>query len=312
MIKRFVASLTGSALLFASAPAAMAMMPVTPELSVVVHGPATPQSVPPGSQSVQMLQLDLRNESNGDIQVQTLNIRRRGLGDRLDIDGIYLVDDSGVRVSDRFAFQRDGTSEVRIWPPLIVPSDDTVTVHVLADFSRTAAISGEHRLWLAEPADIDTGDDTEIVVTQGEAATGLIRTAGGSVRSAIDVDYPGLNERIRYGKNRLVGRIRLTADGDDDKLVSSVTLTNQGSARGKDLQNIVIENNRGERLSNKVAMLGGRTKDTVTLVFDPPLPLEESSSMILNVRADALASRRKTIQLTVEEASDIRATAKGR
>lgn len=293
-----------------SAPFAASAMMVTASQALIVnvHGPATPQSVAPGMQRIPMLTLDLANETKGEVKIETIRVLHRGLGEHRDILGVYLMSESGQRVSDRFAFaSNDAFAEIRIWPPLILDVGESMVVLVVGDMAPDAAIAGEHRLWLSSDADVDAGDDTPVTVLQGSTLSRVLRTSGVE-RSVIDVDYPGLNERVRYGKNRLVGRIRLNVDGKSKQAITSLTLTNDGKAQYADLQNIYIESNRGKRLSKILPQLAGRSGKTATFTFDKGLLIDGGSSVILNVRADALVSRRKTIQFLVEEPGDVIAT----
>lgn len=275
-------------------------------LTVTVHGPSRPQSAPPGSQRVEMLSVDIANDAAHEVDVHSLTVLHRGLGERSDILGVYAMDEQNERLSDRFAFQSgDGTAQIRFRPLLTIPGRGSVTIFILADIAADAAIAGEHRLWLSSPSDIDAGDET-VAVRQGSVVA-QTRTAGAG-RPTIAIEYPKLNERVRFGEQQLVGRIRLTAGAGDDQTIATITLTNAGKARGEDLKNIVLVSNSGKRLTDTAARLAGRNKDRVTLTFDPPFRLDAGSTVTLNVRADALASRRKTIQLLVEEPSDIRAS----
>ena len=50
--------------------------------------------------------------------------------------------------------------------------------------------------------------------------------------------------------------------------------------------------------------------DRVRLSFDPPFLLRRNEERLVELRADVLASRRKTIRIVLEEESDVEATVK--
>jgi hypothetical protein len=118
------------------------------------------------------------------------------------------------------------------------------------------------------------------------------------------VEYPRILKRITYGKDRTILRLRLSASGERDLQMTRLVLTNDGSARDGDLQNIVLHDNRGRPVSPVALRLHG---DRVDLFFDPPVLLLKNASKVLELHADVLASRRRTIRFLVEESADITA-----
>ena len=118
----------------------------------------------------------------------------------------------------------------------------------------------------------------------------------------INVEYLDLPRIVRYGNARIISRIRLVADRRDDHTISAITFINEGSARDRDLQNLALVSSRGEVLSMIAPQLSG---ESVRLVFRNPLRLSKNDDVVLSVRANVMASRRKTIQLLVETPGDI-------
>ena len=118
----------------------------------------------------------------------------------------------------------------------------------------------------------------------------------------INVEYLNLPRVIHYGNGRVISRIRLSADNRDNHTISAITFMNEGTARDKDLQNIILVSSRGEVLSMTAPKLSG---ESVRLVMKQPLRLSKNDDVILTVRANVMASRRKTIQLLVETPGDV-------
>lgn len=255
-------------------------------------------TVPPGSTRVPMLEVTVTNDRMVSADLSELSVRHRGLGLAADIEHVYALLD-GERVTTGASFQgRDPVAQLRFVPVLTLAGGERVTLKLFADFSDDAAITGEHRL--------ETMPLEGFLLEARGPSDGA--TTAGPAEPSITVENLTVRERVRYGKARIVARFRLTNDGDDDQRITKITLVNDGKARGKDLQNLVITANRSTVLSETLPMLGGRGGDRAVFVFDPPLLLGAGDETTINVRADVLASRRKTIQFILEEPGDLEAS----
>jgi len=169
----------------------------------------------------------------------------------------------------------------------------------MADFSPDAAAQGEHSLFIASSEDVKT--DAATVEATLSSNLGSSRVAPVS-EGTIEVEYLPVLTSTTYGAGRTLLRMRLTAR-DEDQFVYSVTLTNAGKARGADLKNLSL----GTRDGALTDVAASMTDDKVTLTFDPPLRLDRGEDILLLLKGDVRASRKKTIDFEVEEASDITA-----
>lgn len=256
-------------------------------------------SVPKGAQGVPLLIATLSNGCENAATVKTVTLRHRGLGDADDLTGVYAVEPGkqkmSTRVSSAASFSgRDNTAVLRLRGFRLEPcASRTLTFAV--DISPDAADAGEHAL---EVAALSTDGP---VVTARTVASDTRQSVGPSVGS-VTVSYADLTQAVRYGANRTVARIRLSASIERDQLVRSIRLTNDGSARGADLRNIRIVSTRGEALTDTADALDD---DSALLMFDPALRLDSGDDLLVLVKADVRASRKRTIRLIVEEPSDI-------
>lgn len=183
-------------------------------------------------------------------------------------------------------------------PALTVRACGTTTVTILANFSSTAAATGEHALTVPSGADIDAdGATVQFEVT----STPVVRRTTGVAQGSVTAEFLPLLQRVTYGDHRTVARIRLTADGTYDQEVDAITLTNDGSARNGDLQNLTLETARGEVLARLPSLSGYRAP----FVLTTPMGLERGAVKVLTVRADVRAGRRRTIDFTLEEPGDL-------
>lgn len=271
------------------------LLPLT--LSVNVQG--QPQSsVPPGAQRVTMLTLELSASCSGDIAIHGFTATHSGMGDVRDILSVYAMSDGRRLSRGRALNSGDGTVALTFRPVLTVPACGERTITVMADFSPDADRAGEHRMTVRRSADIDAEDATVAFVSVTDAP--IRRTAGPS-QGSVTVEFLPLLTRVTYGDRRTVARLRLTAEGAYDQVMDAVALTNDGSARGTDLQNLTLETSRGQVL----ARLPSLSDRLAPFVLTAPLTLQRGQTVLLSVRADIRASRRRTIDFTLEEPSDL-------
>ena len=262
----------------------------------LVHG-----SMPRGAQRVLMLGVMLHADCSADVPVEELRLVRRGLGFSSDILGVY-AEENGRRVSQATVPARDGTLTLRL-EKFTVSACKTTSLQILMDVSSTAEAGGEHRLGLSTVAAVLAPSATVLVQPQTRTALQPVRTAALGT-GIVEVEYPRILKRVTYGKDRTILRLRLSVSGERDLQMTRLVLTNDGSARDGDLQNIVLHDNRGRPVSPVALRLHG---DRVDLFFDPPVLLPRNASKVLELHADVLASRRRTIRFLVEEPADITA-----
>jgi hypothetical protein len=283
-----------SAFLLGSMPAYAAPDSLSVQVSVPAGG-----SVPKGAQRVPLLVLSMEASCEEDVTIEELVVRHGGLGDENDLTNVYVTDGTR-RLSRAVSFSgADKIARLRIGS-LTIEKCEKKTVIVVVDFSSDAASGSQHRLSIEKDGIVSTADNVSITNTAGKPVT----TVPGNI-GRITVMYPALTRAVSYGANRTVGRLSFEADNVSDHEISAITLTNNGSAQGTDLKNLRLRLSNGEYVGSSETSLDG---DTVRFEFDPPLLLERNQTRLLNVIADIRASRRRTIQLEVEESSDIEAT----
>ncbi|ALM09920.1 MAG TPA: hypothetical protein DEB30_02630 [Candidatus Peribacter riflensis] len=271
------------------------LSPLTLRVQVVALPSA---SVPPGAQRVEMLSLRFTAPCDGDATVHGITVTHGGMGDPDDFSSVYVLSD-GRRISrGRSLSSTDGSVPLSLYPAWIVPACGTRTLSVAADFGADAAVAGEHRLTIDVPAHVDAGGYR---VTFSPAPVTVTRTTTGIAQGSVSVEFLPVLSRIRYGAHRSVARLRLTAQGDFDQVVESITLTNDGSARGTDLQNLMLQTSRGQVLASLPSLRG----DLAPFVLASPLRLNRGQVILLEVRADMRASARRTVGFTLEEPSDL-------
>ena len=260
-------------------------------------------SVPLGAQRVPMLTLRMTASCGGDVRVASLTLQHRGLGSPQDIAGLYAFL-NGVRRSRSVApGGKNGTATLTL-RGVTVPACGTVSLEILGDVKSTAASSGEHAFSLVWAGSVVTDPPVPVVLNlAGDAAARTVPV--GTVVGTVTADPLPLPNTLSYGAARTLARLRLTAKGDDRRLIA-ITFVNDGSARDADLQNLFLETSGHTRLSPTVLTLQG---DRIRVELQPPLVLKRNEVRLVQLLGDVRASRRKTVRLIIQEQGDIEAEA---
>lgn len=295
-MQSLISTLAASLLLFnAVTPAVSATGTLTVDtLSLGATG-----SVPRGAQRVPMLRLRLTASCEHDVTLGSLTIQHRGLGRATDIERVYAVSE-GVRITRSASVTDDGLAIIRFRARQL-PKCTSLTFDVLADIAADAASGGEHRFALERAADLEVSGATVRLGTV--RTTGTTSTAPTS-DTALSVEFLSLPRTLSYGDGRIVAVLRLTGDDRRDQLIHAIMLTNDGSARGTDLQNLSFVSLSNQELTPVAPAMDD---DAIRLTFDPPLRLLRRQKRVIQLQADVRASRKRTVRFTVEEPSDIEA-----
>jgi hypothetical protein len=255
-------------------------------------------SLPRGAQRVTMHTITMRADCAGTVTVEEVRLRHRGMGLSSDIAAVY-AEESGRRLSDAATFSRQGLVVLRL-RRFMVPACTFRTVSILVDLAEDAEAGGEHRIELAEDSPV-AASGAQVVVAPSQRIELPLRTAAQGT-GTVEVGYLRLLKPVRYGKDRAILRMTLTARGQRDLGMQRMVLTNAGSARTMDLRNLFLVDGRGNRVSSVAPHM---VDDRVTLEFNPVYMLPRSTLKRVELHADVLASRRKTIHFSVEEPGDM-------
>ncbi len=201
----------------------------------------------------------------------------------------------------------DRTATLRLIPPLrIVNCTKAVDLTVVADFSKSAVIGSEHRLVISGPDDIGSTIDVEGDFPEDEGASA--RPIGPST-GIVTIEALSVRKLPSFGTYQEIARIRLTGDDEEDIRLVSVVFTNNGKARLRDLQNLRLENGKREVVTDVLPSLD---HDRANFTFLSNVIVERNATFLLTFRADVRASRRQTIDFSVEEQSDLVTESVGR
>lgn len=288
-------------LLCSSLPAAGAAQPTETEL---LSEDIAVGTVPQGAQGVRFLQIGIDATCARATVLRSLTVRHTGLGAAQDLRGVYalrLYDDGRAeRLTPAVSFSgRNNEATLRFRSVRIEPCHE-YWITVAADLSPDAAPDGQHGI---RGVSLETDAGTRAI--PAPAHPGTVRIGAGASAGSVTVSYAQLPSPLRYGAGRTVARIRIKENGGKDVELTRLTLTNDGSAKGADLQNLYAETAGGKRLSATVRALADAAGDaTAALVFDPPLRIGRGNETLLVIKGDVRASRSRTVRLIVEEPGD--------
>jgi len=262
----------------------------------------TERSYPPGTQRIEMLTLKFTASCDGNVNVQTLTVRHRGAGDPSDISALSVFRD-GQRIShEEILSAHDGRSTLRP-DSLIIPSCSSVTISVLASLAPSAAANGRHALIIDRPQDIGVLEKDVSISLQRQLPS-VVQSVGPYQGGVTIETLPSLLP-LWYGNHRMLARLLVTVDAVHDQTLQSILLTNDGSARGMDLQHLVLQRTSGELVTGIVDRLNGRL---LRLTFDPPLKLPRSTITLFSLSGDIRASNRRSVHFIIAAPSDVLAT----
>lgn len=157
-----------------------------------------------------------------DISINTVSLKRSGLGVYNDISRIYF-EVAGVRVSSRSTISSDDTAIVSFAPALVVSAGKTVSVDLVAEIL-SGAVGTEHNFR-------STAIESSAATVNGSFTTPTLRIASYNVRS---VQFTNLNTSTTYQGNEdtiELGRFQLFNQGTStiDVKVKAITLRNAGN-----------------------------------------------------------------------------------
>jgi hypothetical protein len=253
-------------------------------------------SIPRGAMRVPVFSMTLDVPCNTNVTLESIRLQHRGMGRIQDITAVYAMVD-GVRVSRAVTPESsNGQVEVRFESHKLEPCATEEMMFVM-DIASDADVGGSHAFIVTDSQNIHF---TGAAVIFNNATISPRSIASQNQGSVTFTSLPLLLQP-RYGDDRTVARFRIEASGLH-QVMTEITLINSGSANADDLQNLVLVDSRGQKISDIVSQLAGRS---ARFILKKPLYLEQGKQQILMVKANIRASRRRTIALGLHEQSDL-------
>ncbi len=266
-------------------------------LDVQVETPAI-GSVARGAQRVPVAAITLAVPCSSEaVNVTSLTIQRTGLGTSSDIARVYLL--SGLnRVTRAYPLPSKNEPLVIAVRGMDMEPCASRSLVLAVDFSAQAQTASEHAFRVTA---VDAKDATVNITSD---ARGTLQVGASGTPAVVTAELLPVLTSVTYGRNRTVARMSVAGTAGKDQRITTITLTNNGSASDADLQNLYWVTRTGEKISEVIPQMQGRV---ARIALDPGLLLEGRDTKLIELRADVRASRKRTIRWELEESADIEA-----
>ncbi|MDP7247685.1 MAG: hypothetical protein QF741_03625 [Candidatus Peribacteraceae bacterium] len=314
--------------------------------------PAEGGSIPPGASRVEVLKFKMTADCDGqDVSIKTITLKREGMGNYRDIKKVYATHGTYRLTPGHTMSRRDGIVRLR-FRSFTVPSCESRTVSVNADFRGSAQVSGEHRFvllgqnsvaasassiivhpWSAESDNVKVEEKTIVEpkprseaspkarCREGRAYYPRVRSSNIASEECVNVTDPALRvsgEEVGLIEVTYLPWLRRITYGPRRTVLRfSIKADEKNDHR---IRAITLTNEGTARnfdLHN-LSLPGSRvvsymSGNKVRIVFSPPLKLKKNQERLMTMKADIRASRRRTVKFVIKEPSDIESSVvKGR
>lgn len=269
------------------------------QASLAVTNPVG-DTFPKGAQKVAFTSIDLKPMS-GDITVQSLKIRRTGVGASSDFSGVYGVI-NGVRVTNKTVISvQNDIATLTFLKPLVVKAGTKATVQITGDIKAAATAGAEHSFYVELPTDIVSNATTVKGVFPLKGKTFRIGAVSSGV---VSIAYRAVApSTVPVGRTDLtIGAWDLSVNSTEDQTLYSMTIQNTGTGSDGDFSNIAIVRADGTALTKRAA---STVNGYATLVFDPPFTILKGNLVTMRVIADINSGVGKKIRIRFDQASDV-------
>ena len=321
------------------------------ELDVEVI-PVEGGSIPPGASRVDVLKFKMTADCDGqDVSIKSITLKREGMGNYQDIRNVYATHGTYRLTPAHSMSRRDGIIRLR-FRSFRIPSCESKTISIKADFSGSAQISGEHRFSLlgqnsvmasaskivVHPWSIESDsvkvEEVPVVEPKPRSDAGpkakckegreyypRVRSSNLASEECVNAPSPSFNitgEEIGKIEVTYLPLLRRITYGPR-RTVSRFTIK-ADEKHDHRIHAITLTNEGTARnfdLHNLV-LPGSRVTsylsgDRVRIVFSPPLMLNKNQERLMTMKSDIRAGRRRTVKFVIDEPADIESSViKGR
>lgn len=254
--------------------------------------------VPRGGSRVPVATLSVQNSCGGTVNISDLTVRLTGHIDPAAVEAVFATE--GVRRVSRVAHIDNNSrlATLRL-PALRIPSCGTRNIIINFSLSRDAEPASQFGVEIPSASSIRTSASD--VSLNKDRVNSSVRVSP-TTSPTLTLTFLPVTGRLRYGATETVSRLQLRNTGSDKQIIRSITLTNDGFARGTDLRNLFLQTPSGTRVSDIIDFLSDRQ---VTLTLMPECILERGNVKQLHLKADVRASPQRTVRFIVDEEADI-------
>ncbi|MBN1584816.1 hypothetical protein JW899_00400 [Candidatus Uhrbacteria bacterium] len=251
-------------------------------------------TIPGKATGVAMVKVDVKNNSTSAITLDSMTVRRTGVGSYADFSYVYAYEGSNRLTTGRTI---NSSSNEATFGGLNVTlaAGETKTLWVSADMG-TGTAGNQNSIQVVS---ITAG----AVAVSGLPVSGPVFTLAGATVGAITIAANGSFVNAEAGSNAKVAEFQLSASSSEDVMLNKVALYYTGTTARENLSNLTLK-----QAGVTVATATGiSVKDLATFPLNAPFKLEKGSSRVFQVYADISGNARadETVAFYLDNASDL-------
>lgn len=256
----------------------------------------TSMNIPSSATGVTFTKVNLTAASDGAVTVNTLIVKRTGIGAYDDLSKVYLYE-GDVRLTSGKSLNSSTNEATFTNLGLNIPAGTTKTISIVADIA--ASVSGNHVLGIASAS---------AVTTNGAVVSGSFPVNGNNMSlsttnvGTIDVESSGADWTRKVGETQVeVANFTVYAGSVEDALFKGITLYNSGRD--------VLSNLKMYRGTTLVAE-AVKSGNYFIFTLDTPYDIAKNESANFSVKGDIGGRDSDTATISVRYNTDVKAEGK--
>ena len=256
-------------------------------------------TVPYKATNVPVLKFNLANSGASDITISSMIFKRTGIGAYDDYEGLYVYDGNIKLTNSRTISSDTNLLEFSTFiQDLVVSAGSSKAIILRGDVDNAAGTNASNQDAFKLQSVVS---DASAVV--GLPITGSLITLGSQSVSSVAVTSAVAPSNPTVGaKDAILGEFKIDA-GDNAIDVNQIIINLTGTIDSSDLSNMKLVY-LGETLATSSAII----KDEITFTLSSPFRIPKSVIRTLQLRGDVAGRIARTIQLYLDEDSDLDVT----
>jgi len=271
------------------------------ELTVTLNPTdATTDTLGANAAQIEFLNLELSAGLDNGITIQSLEVRRRGLGLVNEIQNIRAIY-RDQNIAEKENLRSDGTVTLNFKPYIILQAGQTAQLKILADFATAQSGTTYHSMEIADAkswgftGNVDVTMDANLRGPQYKRVT----TASAMLtytEEAVEIDSISLN------KTTTLAQVLLQAYNEDVD-ITKIIFENEGTLQDNCFEDVELRIG-GKRVADK---LDTADDDKLSFTLNKPYTLEKNSQEEMTLKSKFTCGFGDTISLWIDDKSGIEA-----
>ena len=253
-------------------------------------------TVPYKATNVPVLKFNLANSGSTDIAIDSMIFRRTGIGASSDYEGLYLYDGSTKLTNSRTISSDTNLVEFATFiQDLVIPAGSNKAIILKGDVDNDAGTNASNQDAFKLQSIL-----SDAASVSGLPITGSLITLGSqSVRSVIVYSGVAPSNPTVGAKDAYLAEFKIEA-GENAIDLNQIIINLTGSIDSSDLSNMKLV-----YLGETLAISNTIVKDEITFTLDSPYRIPKSVTRTFNLKGDVAGRITRTIQLYLDETSDL-------